>query len=273
MKRLLLAFLVSLLFIDVSWAQMSYVPEKKPATSDETVLNADDEDDMTRRRRRGRRGRGRGADMGLLIAPHLSMALPMGSLGDQANFGFGGLVDGMFFVDQFGVGLSMGYHSFGMTDEALQFAALNLGAPLTELQNITGKGSINYLPIQAQAVFMFGTTELKPYIGAAAGIFSQSSKADVEYRAKAGEINGEPVFQTVSSTYSESSTNLGFAPILGMYYTLSDQMHLSGSIKYNMVMGKENVYTVTANGITVDEQNTTYGYLGINFGIGFSIGN
>lgn len=256
MRKILLAALVTLLAFDVASAQMAYTPVPVPADDQKTTLNADDEDDMNRRRRRRRGRRGRGADMGLLISPQATLGLPMGDLADQNKMGFGLTVDALYYIDQLGVGIGTGFHSFGLADD--------LGY---------NSGSQSYIPILAQATYMFSTAEFKPYLGVGVGLYQTMLRGELVVPTIVGvdPVTQEPIFEDLTQDVSTNSGDFGLAPMAGFYYTLNDQMHLSGGLRYNMIM-TEVEYSVTVAGQTISEsESKTFSYLTINFGIGISL--
>ncbi len=255
MKKLFLALLVILLTFDQATAQAAYIPEPLPSAADDqnATYSDDDLDDMQKRRRRkSRRGRGRGADMGLTISPQLMLGMPMGDLGESNNMGFGLTVDGTYYMDQFGVGITTGYHMFGWKEE--------LGM---------SSGNQSFIPILVQANYLLSTDDFKPYVGLGLGFFSGLSSYEMSVEIPIGiDGNGNPIFETVTQDFSEGSFDFGLSPFAGFYYNLNDQMHLTGGLRYNMVMTKTE--TIQAD-LTFKEENITLSYLTINFGIAISL--
>lgn len=263
-KKLLLAVLAILLTIDLASAQMAFNPQPKTGDNLSTVISPDDNDDLAKKRRRKSsrgRGRGRGSDMGLLVSPSVGVGLPMGDFGDANKLGFGLTIDGLFFIDQLGVGLSTGYHTFGYKEE-------------------TGfsSGAQSFIPILAEAVYLFSTEDFKPYAGVGLGLYSVKASGDLSVSVPVGinPVTMEIIYETTTQSFSESKSNFGFAPVVGMYLTLNDKMMLTGSARYNMIMSKEEVMVIDLtqpSGYKTEEESVTTSYLTINFGLAFSLGN
>ncbi|HRY98450.1 MAG TPA: outer membrane beta-barrel protein [Bacteroidales bacterium] len=254
MKKILLSALVFLMFFDLSTAQMAFTPPTPPPAGDEgTFVSPNDNDDFAKRRRRKKKGRGRGTEMGLTVAPAIGLGLPMGDFGDGNKMGFGLTVDGLYFMEQLGVGLNTGYHIFGFKEE-------------------TGfsEGNHSIIPLLPQAVYLLGTSEFKPFVGMGLGAFNSMVKGKLSVTVPVGfnPITGEIEYETVTQDYDDSSTDFGISPVAGFYYTLSDKIHINVNLRYNMIFTKEEVLQ---EDLSVKEESKTYSYLGANFGVAISL--
>jgi hypothetical protein len=149
---------------------------------------------------------------------HAGIGLPMGTFGDGWGLGVGGGGNFKYLLsDNFALGAHVSYYTFG-------------GKTVSGIEI----PSLNLIPIHANAEYYFGDGDTKPFIGADLGVtMSSSSGAD------------------------GSSTNLSFAPIVGVKFGLGDSVDLFGNAKYNVV---------TSDGSSLN-------YIGINFGLLFNLGN
>lgn len=256
MKKILLSALVFLMFFDLSTAQMAFSPVMPvPQGDGGTYLNPFDDDDLAKRRRRKKRGRGRSAEMGLVVAPTLSLGLPMGDFGKANKMGFGLNVDGLYFMEQLGVGVNTGYHIFGFKEES-GFS----------------EGNQSIMPILAQGVFLFSTDEFKPYAGLGVGLFNSMFKGKISIEVPIGidPVTFEPIYETVTQDFDDSQSDFGVSPMAGFYFGINDKMSLNFNLRYNMIFTKEEVLQAD---LTVKEESTTVSFLNANFGIAISLGN
>lgn len=256
MKKHLLFLFVFLLMFDFSDAQMMFDQNQYQAGN--TEVTSADSDDYAKKRRKKRKKRkkgkrGRGSDMGFVAGANLGLGIPMGDLGESTNMGFGGGAEGTYFVQpQLGIGLHTGYYSFGYNDD------------------FTGKGSMSFMPIMPHVQYLFGSSEFKPYAGLGLGMFLEIQNAELSMEMPIGvdPFTGEPIYELVEQTISESRMDLGVAPMVGFYYQLADQLNLNVNLKYNMAFSK---IEEMQSDFTMKEVNQNYSFLGINFGIVYTL--
>jgi hypothetical protein len=154
---------------------------------------------------------------------HAGIGLPMGDFGTPYSLGIGGGGNFKYLLnDNFALGASVSYYTFGAKSEYESTL-----------------GSSNLIPIHANAEYYFGDGSTKPFIGADLGVTINS--ATVKYMGQ--EVSG-------------SSTNLSFAPIVGVKFGLGDSVDLFGNAKYNVITG----------------DGGSLNYVGINFGLLFNLG-
>ena len=157
------------------------------------------------------------AQVSIGIAPGIQ--IPMGDFGKGSNLGFGGGVSGEYAItENIGVGLNVGFFTFGAKD-------LEEGA----------SGSTSIIPIALTGKYYFITEGFKPYGGVNVG-FNM-----VGFHAK---------FEGVS--ISTTKGYMGVAPVLGCQYAFSDALALDVNAKYNLIFGKkEELGTVGTIGFNV----------------------
>lgn len=162
------------------------------------------------------------------IGANAGIGLPMGDFGDGYKMGFGGSVEGKYFLnDKIAVGASIGYYSFTLKDEMLTI--------LQSFSESITDSKYTVMPILATVDYYFATEGFKPYVGAGVGLYSAKIKVS---DSKLGD--GE-----------ETSSDMGIAPTVGFCYGLSEKIDLNVNAKYNMIF--------------TEGSSTTY--LGINAGI------
>ncbi len=158
------------------------------------------------------------------IGVHLSTAFPMGDFGEFTNFGIGGgLTYDYYFNDNFNLGIEGEFLNFAYDSEFLDGESFNL-VPIL----LTGAYHTD-----------FGN-ELDFYGGLGAGIFLKSSS-----------VEG-----------SESESDFGISPRIGVAYELGDRLFLDVSVRYGLIFD-----ATDEGGVSTD--NTSF--LGANIGILYTI--
>lgn len=137
------------------------------------------------------------------IGAQVGISLPMGDFGDAYNLGFGGGLQGSYFVSpKFAVGANISYHTFG---------AKNLPSGINITSTILGF---------APSVQYFFTEEgFRPYIGTDLGYYSLGSS-----------VSG------LGTSGSASKGYFGIAPQAGFLYDFSSNLALNVNLKYNLVL-------------------------------------
>jgi len=144
------------------------------------------------------------------IGANAGIGLPMGDFGDGYKMGFGGSVEGKYFLnDNLAIGATFGFYSFKMKDDLLTY----------EKSESSADATFTIMPILATVDYYFATEGFKPYVGAGVGLYSWKSKVSVPY------------FGDVEVTGSD----LGIAPTVGFCYGLSEKIDLNVNAKYNMI--------------------------------------
>lgn len=137
------------------------------------------------------------------------LALPMGDFGEAWKMGFGGGIEGKYFIsEKLALGASLGYYAFSAKDIDTDLKSEGASDP-----------SFSIMPILATVDYFFTAEGFKPFIGAGVGLFSMKSKVSV------------PFFGDVETTSSE----LGIAPTVGFLYGISDKLDFNVNAKYNMI--------------------------------------
>ena len=143
------------------------------------------------------------------------LLFPMGDFGDAAKTGFGANVGGKYMLNEkMAVGLNVGYFMMGEKFDGLK---------------------ISVIPVSGSFSYYFGEGAFKPYASAELGYYTTKVKID-------------------ALDMDESESDLGFAPVFGVEYALSDKLALDVNAKYHYIM-------------TEDEATTAFG---INVGVLFS---
>ena len=142
-------------------------------------------------------------NVGVTVGPQL----PMGDFGDTWNTGFGANVFAKYMLnDNMGLGLNVGYYSFGSDFEGF---------------------TASMMPITAFYHYYFGDSDFKPYIGADIGLYNYGYEMELDLGA----------FGTIKA--DDSKMYFGFAPTAGVLYGLNDKLSLVGNIKYHVVSTEE----------------------------------
>ncbi len=134
------------------------------------------------------------------LGGEVSLALPMGDMGDAYGTGFG--LTGVFSYSlnpQLLLTGSVGYISFGEKIAGLSFSTV---------------------PVNAGIQYRFNQDKkFQPYIGAETLLFFSSAKVNTGF------------FGSVSS----SSTDFGFTPIVGAAFPIAPNMEIRANLKYHII--------------------------------------
>jgi opacity protein-like surface antigen len=162
------------------------------------------------------------------VGATVGLQIPTGTTGDFLKTGFGIDLLGKYMLNEnVAVGLDVGWARFGMDMSDYD---------VPSGYDVSGSGS--YIPITALIEYHFGTGQVKPFVGADLGLYIARAKVSVE-----------------GISVSESQTNFGIAPVVGIEYDIQENMAFTANLKYNYIM---------ADG---DDDN----YIGINLGMIFKI--
>lgn len=132
------------------------------------------------------------------------------NVASDVGVGFGGEgFVGYAFNSQFTLGVDSGYDTYSI-NESYVLKALNLPS-LPPARTLTG--SLNYIPIMAEAKYAFSATGVKPYVLLGAGIALNSGSFTVS-------VPGQ------SATGTISETDLLIAPGLGVAFPVSDKIDI-----------------------------------------------
>jgi len=133
--------------------------------------------------------------------------LPMGDFGKEANMGFGGELNAKYMIkDNIGVGVGVGYYTFGIKQEILDYDGAT-------------KGNASIIPLVGKFSYAFGQNAFKPYIGADLGLYMLGTHEEAE---------GEK--------YSDSLSKFGFAPVIGIEYAFTKNLGLDVNAKYHYIL-------------------------------------
>ncbi|HOH99506.1 MAG TPA: outer membrane beta-barrel protein [Bacteroidales bacterium] len=259
MKKAILLFLIGLMCWDPSAAPEAATATATAGNSHTFVPSDLDDFAKPRRRKKKRRKSAKGSEMGIVASPSLTLALPMGDMGDGLKMGFGAGVDGAYAVmPEVLVGLSTGFHRFGYKD--------------SDVEGFTLTGNHTYVPVMVQGAYLVDMEPIRPYAGLGAGLFLGSSYTELGMEVLVGNDpgTGAPVFETIVEKTNDKATEVGISPFAGVYYSISDNMHLNFCLRYN------NVFSTAEEiqeDLSVKEVAKTNGYVSINIGIAISLGN
>ncbi|MCF8228013.1 MAG: outer membrane beta-barrel protein [Bacteroidales bacterium] len=157
------------------------------------------------------------------------IALPMGDWSDGYNMGFGGMLEGDYFLqDNIALGVNIGYYAF--SGETVG----NFDMP-----------NMSMIPILVKGDYYFQSEGFMPYGGASLGIYIANSE-DLEY-TYIDPWSGQEVTQVVET---ESDSEFGFSPHVGFltgdnikfgaevaYTIISDANHLNASVRVLIPLG------------------------------------
>lgn len=164
------------------------------------------------------------------IGANLAGGLPLGDLGNGTNFGIGGDVSlDYYFNDRFDLGLEAGYKTFPYSNTALDGEAINI------------------IPIQLTAGFH---NDIDDWI-------------DLY-----GELGGGIFISSSTLANSESYTDAGISPRIGVAFELTPLFFLDVNVNYTHVFSEE---TETINGVDA-QVFPTMNWVGLNVGILYTIG-
>ncbi|GAB3790686.1 hypothetical protein GCM10028818_61150 [Spirosoma horti] len=86
----------------------------------------------------------------------------------------------------------------------------------------SAKASANLLMVTGQAEYFFSTSALRPYVGVEAGLYRAAARAEIS--------NG---YQTLK--FSDSNSNFGVAPKVGLQYAISPAFGVNADAGYHIV--------------------------------------
>ncbi len=159
------------------------------------------------------------------------IALPMGDWSDGYNMGFGGMLEGDYFIqDNISLGANIGYYIFsGKTEEVMGF---EIDFP-----------NFSMIPIVVKGDYYFATEGFMPYGGLGLGIFIASTE-EYEQEITYGGYSQKVVVE------SQSDSEFGFSPHVGFlsgdsfkfgaevaYTIISDANHLNVSARILIPIG------------------------------------
>lgn len=163
------------------------------------------------------------------------LSVPLGTFGDAANVGFGGNLQGSYFVNpKLAVGANFSYYTFG---------AKNVPSGISASATILG--------LTPNVQFFFTEEGFRPYVG-----------TDLGYYILGSSVSGGGVSISTSEGY------FGIAPHAGFLYSFSSNLALNFNIKYNLVFSGK---TETVSGVKVETSNAAS--LPINIGILYTLGS
>lgn len=204
---------------------------------------------------------GLAANAQIKVGVNGGVQIPTGDLGDGAKTGFGGGLSGKYMLNpNMGVGLNLGYYSYG-GKEVTAAAEGSEGVTSTSVDNASSKTDISIIPITANYTYYFGEGSLKPYVGVDLGAAIMKMKND-------------------AYGIDSSSTKFMFAPVVGVEYGLTESLALELNVKYNFIVNGIETQSIDMN---VDPITSEYSEsvstskkmatsLGINLGLVYSFG-
>lgn len=182
--------------------------------------------DLDKAKRRKRGQKGGMIDLpGNIMFPSFSVALPMGDFADIVDMGIGGMIGGHAVLNRILLG---SYGSVGIYPTNKDLTALGFD----EKQTLATVG--------LQVAYIWAFDELYPYAGLG------------------GTIN------MFFGEYGEG-TYLGFAPVGGLIYSISEVFYLHGSLRLNQFYYKYEYF----DGNNTLEETKPYSTFNFNIGIGF----
>ena len=137
------------------------------------------------------------------VAATVGLQVPLGDFATGRNMGLGFTIIGKYMVkDNLALGASVGFSQFS-TDGV-------------------GGVNISIMPITGLAEYHFGESSMRPYVGADLGVYTTTSSG----------VNG------VGVNFSNSDSNFGFAPTVGLVFGKSESLTFMVNGKYNTIVGE-----------------------------------
>ncbi len=156
----------------------------------------------------------------------LGLNFPMGDFSNISGtgFGFAGTYEYMV-MPQLGLTGSIGYYHFGSKSVAEGFG-------------LSVETSTSVVPIVVGGRYYFMKGEIMPYGGAELGLYILSASADISgnFTGFLKISSGNTVERTnATNSSSNSTTNFGFAPFVGVRYSIAPNISLDGNLKFTIV--------------------------------------
>jgi opacity protein-like surface antigen len=143
------------------------------------------------------------------VGATIGLQIPTGTMGDVLKTGFGFDLLGKYMLNEnVAVGVDIGWSRYGIDMS---------GYDVPSGYDVSGSGS--YVPITGLIEYHFVTGKVQPFVGADLGLYI--AKATVK-------VQGVSV--------SDSQTNFGFAPVVGIQYDIKDNMAFTANLKYNYIL-------------------------------------
>lgn len=182
------------------------------------------------------------ADAQIKVGAGVMLGLPMGTLADNAGFGFGGGINGAYMLnDNMSVGVTFGYVAFGAKSSSVDFFGTTIESE--------SKTSATIYAATYDYYFM-PDEDINFYAGVTVG--------GISYAADVTVTGGG-----LDASTSASEGGYLIAPHVGLLYALNDTWSLNGQVAYNLT-GVE-----FANADGTDTGNGSF--LGINIGVVYTI--
>jgi len=186
------------------------------------------------------------------VGVNLRSGVPVGDFADYAGFGIGGGVNFNYLVSEnFSVGIEAGYMSFLENELSPE---------------ITGSSTV--IPIIANARYIIGTGDLRPFIGLGLGYTAVNQTVEIDLSAFSGEVE----------EFDESYGGFTIAPHVGLMYNVVENVNIYLAADYSTILNEaegvevvedDNAVTGGAEAVVLDP----YSYVGINLGVSFYVGS
>ncbi len=167
------------------------------------------------------------------VGVNFLLGFPSGEWADGVNTGFGGGVEGNYFVNEdISVGLEVGFNSFGTDVDGASFS-------------IT--------PISIKGEYYFLDDEFRPFVGFGFGYYLVSGKS--------------PGFPPLIPEVNATMNGFGISPRIGGSYQVSDLIAIVLNINYNILFGQTFGGDLDGAGDVDDPTN----FIGVGIGARFNI--
>ncbi|MDZ7740802.1 MAG: hypothetical protein U5Q03_03380 [Bacteroidota bacterium] len=159
------------------------------------------------------------------------IALPMGDWSDGYDMGFGGMLEGDYFVkENIAIGLNVGYYIFSGKTETI--SGVDIDYP-----------NFSIIPVFAKGDYYFATEGFMPYGGIGLGMFMASTE-DYETTISYGTYTKKVTVEGASDTKFGFSPHVGFLTGEGFkigaevaYTIIENANHLNASVRLLFPLG------------------------------------
>jgi len=247
MKKIFFFFTLSLLFIQIGKAQMSFIP-------DELNINSPNEIAVYKKYMEGK----------TYLGLNAGLSIPFGTKAADIGAGTGFGMQARYFIsDHFAFGASFNYYHSNMVDAHLKkmdtlFDSFTVDPNDTNITNplmvVSVDGYSSLYPFTINLEYYFSPYKrFKPYAGLGLGFYIINTVLDVTTNKEKTQY-----FRDLESQTGETSltSSFGFTPYAGFMLDFNELMSMNFEMKYNQIFS-----TPVASSLTFN--------VGIQFNLGY----
>jgi opacity protein-like surface antigen len=247
MKKIFIFFALSILFIQMSEAQMSYRP-------DELNINSPNEIAVYKKYMEGK----------TYLGLNAGLSIPFGDYGKNIGVGTGFGMQARYFIsDNFAFGASFNYYHSNTIDSYLKkmdtlFDSFTVDPNDTNITNplkvVSVDGYSTLYPFTVNLEYYFSPYKrFKPYVGLGLGFYVINTVLDVTTNKEKSQY-----FRDLESKYGGTTltSSFGFTPYAGFMLDFNELMSMNFEMKYNQIFSTPIASSLTFN-------------VGIQFNLGY----